>query len=167
MPGVAKGIDNVPQSVGGITSLQYVEALLHDQRELFDARLRDSDLRYQQRFDAQTIAVNAALLAAKEAIGAALLAAEKGVAKAEAASDRRFEGVNEFRQSLNDIQTTLIPRAEADARFQATEDKLDVLRQRIDKSEGAGGGLQKGWTILLGAVTLISTLFAIYFLLAK
>lgn len=114
---------------GTVPLLQYIEA-----------RLRDADLRYSQRYDAQTIAVNAALLAAKEAIGAALLAAEKAVTKAEMASEKRFEAVNEFRATLADQSNTLMPRSEADARFLAMGEKLDALTTRYDKSEGTGGG---------------------------
>ena len=64
----------------------------------------ERDLRYQQRFDAQTLAIKDALLAA-----------EKAVTKAEVATERRFEGVNEFRQTLSDQAAKFITRTEFNA----------------------------------------------------
>jgi hypothetical protein len=55
------------------------------------------------------------------------LAADRAVAKAEAASERRFESVNEFRATLADQATQLMPRAEAEARILALADKLSEL----------------------------------------
>ena len=54
-----------------------------------------------QRFDAQEKAVAAALAAAKEA-----------VLKAEVSNDKRFESVNEFRNTLKDQQGTYVTRTE-------------------------------------------------------
>lgn len=90
-----------------------------------EARLEDADKRYQQRFDAQT-----------KAIDAALMAAEKAVTKAETANDKRFEGVNEMRGSLNDMVSTLMPRNEAVPRFDALVEKIDALQRRMDTATG-------------------------------
>jgi hypothetical protein len=54
-----------------------------------------NDRRYEERFEGQ----------------------EKAIAKAEAATDRRLEGMNEFRDQLADQTKTYIPRAEAEQRF--------------------------------------------------
>jgi hypothetical protein len=48
----------------------------------------------------------------QDAVGAALRAAEKATDKADAASEKRFEGVNEFRETLKDQQSTFITRTE-------------------------------------------------------
>ena len=72
----------------------------------------ERDLRYQQRWEAQNKAVEAAMIASEKAINAALLAAEKAVSKAEIATEKRFEGANEFRASLEDITRSQVPRAE-------------------------------------------------------
>src|ERR1700677_117874 len=64
--------------------------------------LRDADnLRNEQRFVAQERAVEAALYSARTA-----------TEKAETAAERRFESVNEFRQTLSSQQSTYITRSE-------------------------------------------------------
>lgn len=107
------------------------------------ALMEEADKRYQQRFDAQTKAIDAALQAAKEA-----------VTKAETANDKRFESLNEMRGSLNDMVSTLMTRTESLSMHAATAEKIDHLSSRVDKSEGAGGGLKQGWVYLSGAVAL-------------
>jgi ElaB/YqjD/DUF883 family membrane-anchored ribosome-binding protein len=67
--------------------------------------LRDGDnLRYEQRFVAQERAVEAALQSARSA-----------TQKAETAAERRFDSVNEFRQTLSNNQATYITRTEVGA----------------------------------------------------
>lgn len=131
-----------------------LEQQLAAQSRLMDER----DLRYDQRFRAQTEAVSTAMTAAEKAVAAALSAADRAVLKAENASEKRFEAVNEFRQSLNDMMTQLIPRSEADQRFDAMAEKIGTLQQRLDKAEGTGGGLRAGWGYLIGGVGLFSTI---------
>jgi hypothetical protein len=116
-------------------------------REYVDRRLADKDLRDQQRYDAQTKALEAAMVAADKAVQAALLAAEKAVNKAEVAAERRFESVNEFRAQLGDQAKTFMPRSEYEVQHSALADKMEAhalnLSARIDQlakqvSEAAG-----------------------------
>lgn len=108
-------------------------------REYLMALLAEADLRYQQRFDAQTKAVEAALLAAKEA-----------VIKAELAMEKRFDGVNEFRETLSDQAAQFVTLA------QFTE-----LKERVDRSEGKSSGLNAGWGYLAGAVGAVAAVIAV------
>jgi hypothetical protein len=121
----------------------------------------ETDLRYQQRFDAQTKAIDAALLAAEKAIGAALIAAEKAVTKAEVATEKRFEGVNEFRQTLSDQTATFVSRVEFEAQRAGTGERIRELASRIDKTEGRSTGLNLGWAYLCGAAILAGSILAI------
>jgi len=105
----------------GVTLLEHIKALL-----------AQMELRYQQRFDAQTSAINAALQAAKEA-----------VTKAEMATERRFASVNEFRQTLSDQAATFISRTE-----------FNALKERMDREAGHQGGLSDGWKWLVGVAAL-------------
>lgn len=82
-------------------------------------------LMLQERFEAQTRAVDAAFIAQEHAMESALSAAEKATAKAEMASERRFESVNEFRGQLRDQAGTLMPRSEAEARLNDLADKVE------------------------------------------
>jgi hypothetical protein len=87
------------------------------------ALIESNDRRYEQRFVAQALATDAALAAA-----------ERAVLKAEAAAERRFEGVNEFRASLADQQRTLIPRAEVDVIVRGIVEKVASLEKTLDTS---------------------------------
>lgn len=63
-------------------------------KEHVESLLAERNVRDQQRYDAQTIALNAALLAAEKAVATAMTAAEKAVTKAEVAAEKRFECVS-------------------------------------------------------------------------
>jgi hypothetical protein len=134
-------------------------------REYFDARLADASRETAGRFAAMEKATASALAAAEKATGAALDAAQRAVEKAETASEKRFEGVNEFRAALSDQTSSLMPRAEAESRFHAIESKIDALASRMDRNEGRGSGLGAGWSYLIGAVGLIGSLIAIVLVL--
>lgn len=100
------------------------------------------------------------------AMEAARLAAEKAVTKAETASEKRFEGVNEFRAQLADQQGTFMPRAEANARIDALTDKINDAVSRLDVNQGKGTGTQQSWGVLIGAVGLIAVLISTFVVLA-
>jgi len=116
--------------------------------------LAEMDLRYQQRFDAQTRALDAALLAAEKAVQTALTAAEKAVTKAEVAAEKRFDAVNEFRGAYQDIIAQQMPRVEAEQRLNALAEKIDDLKAIASSAAGRSGGFDTGWKVLVAAVTL-------------
>lgn len=120
-------------------------------REHMAALLVEVDLRYQQRFDAQQRALDAALLSAKEAVQAALQAAKEAVRKAEDSTEKRLGLLNELRAGV------------------ATTEQMDALavrqaemKERLDRIEGHSGGMAAGWQILVGAVALVATLVGLY-----
>jgi hypothetical protein len=125
------------------------------------ALLQQMDLRYQQRFDAQQKALDAALLAQEKAVQTAMIAAEKAVTKAEVAAEKRFDGVNEFRQLVTDLVREQMPRNEAEQRLAAMGEKVDELRATVLSNAGRGAGLQAGWAYLLGAVALVGGVLGI------
>lgn len=123
----------------------------HMQRQIDDLRgLLD------ERHAAQTTAMNAALAAA-----------EKAVAKAETAAEKRFESVNEFRSALTDAAARNVTRSEFDAAVGRNAERIDELRDRINRSEGRGVGLNAGWVYLLGGVSALAALFAIVVALTR
>jgi CHASE3 domain sensor protein len=117
-------------------------------RQLMDER----DTRYQQRFDDQT-----------QAISAALLAAEKAVTKAEAASEKRFDAVNEFRGALADQARLLVNRTEVEAWREQLREAQAALSARIQRIEGKSIGMNAGWTILIAAGGLVAAVVAIFY----
>lgn len=116
----------------------------------------ERDRQYAQRFEAQ-----------ERAVAAALNAAEKAVVKAEAAAEKRFDGVNEFRAQLSDQAATFVTRAEYAVTIKAADDKIDELKGRADLSGGRTLGLSAGWSLLLGAISLLGALVAIVMALRR
>src|ERR1043166_9070375 len=96
---------------------------------------------YMQRFEAQDKTVVAALAASKEAIN-----------KAESAAEKRFDSVNEFRNTLKDQQLTLMSRAEAEVRFKAIEEKVALAFDR---------GRAAVWGYVMGGLGLIGILITL------
>jgi dsDNA-binding SOS-regulon protein len=170
--------DPSPQTDSGrVTMLEYVTTLIHTLDRRFDTlhqdlkdalaqRFADTDLRYQQRFDAQKEALGAALAAQKEAVSAALIAAEKAVEKANAAGEKRFDSVNEFRAQQGDIVRTFIPRAEAEARFTALSDKVDILTKAVTASQGRSAGSGATWGYIVAGVGVLIAVLTIALRLA-
>jgi len=64
--------------------------------------------------------------AQQQGVSAALEAAEKAVNKAEAAAEKRFKSVNEFRKQLSDQAATFMPRAEYDTAHDALIEKMET-----------------------------------------
>lgn len=128
-----------------------------------------SDLRYQQRFDAQSDALSAAFASQQTAMSTALVTAEKAVlvaqasadravSKAELAADKRFESVNEFRQTLTDQQQTFMPRPEVVVMVRALEERVTTHTKQIDAMVSEHRGVTGGWGYAVGVVGLILAL---------
>jgi hypothetical protein len=125
------------------------------------ALLREMDLRYQQRFDAQQQALDAALLAQEKSVQTAMIASEKAIVKSEVAAEKRFDGVNEFRQLVTDLVREQMPRIEAEQRMASMAEKVEELRNTVTASAGRGQGLQAGWGYLLGVLLLLTSVAAV------
>lgn len=110
--------------------------------------INERDRQYQQRFESQEKAVNAALIAAKEAVNAALSAAQTAVNKAEIANEKRLDNQNEFRGQLKDQAASLMPRAEADIRFKSIESEINRISDLVISGTGRFEGAQWLWGIL-------------------
>ena len=121
----------------------------------------ERDRRYAQRFDAQQEAVGAALQSAKEAVANALSAAKEAVIKAETAVEKRFESVNEFRQTLTDQSLTFMNKDAAEIRFKGLEGKIDEVAKRLDAIRSQEVGAGSLWGILLGIAGLIGVIFGV------
>lgn len=140
-------------------------------RQMLDERYATQTKALDAAFTAQQAAMKTAFDAADKAVQAALLAAEKAVDKANTANEKRFESVNEFRGQLNDLVTTLISRAEAEARLQALDARLSEMKSTVDKS-GAGDDATRSttatnWGYLVGAVGIISVFVTLALMLAR
>ena len=123
-------------------------------REYFERLLREADLRYQQRFDAQQEALITAFTIAREAL-----------AEAKAALVVGFEKLNEWRASLNDVMATRMSRQEFDSLHSAIADKVDANSSRLDRMEARSAGVGASWrdvpsiiAVLISGATVILVL---------
>jgi len=150
-----------------------------------DALREEIDKRHAQRFADQQRAVDAALAAQEKATSAALADAQRAVLKAESAAERRFEGVNEFRQTLSDQATHLMPRAEVQIELASLRGKIaDLvnLQQTLiagltEKIVGVESGLARfrdreagmglSAKIVTGVASFVAVMIGIYFALHK
>lgn len=113
------------------------------------ALMDERDTRYQQRYDAQQKALDAALLAAKEAVQAALLAAKEAVLKAELSADKRLELLNELRTG---VATT--------EQLEALDKVVTSLSKRLDLTEGRSMGRGATWGYLVAGISLLTAVLA-------
>jgi hypothetical protein len=112
-------------------------------------------------------AIAAALTSVKEATAAALMAVKEATADKANSVEKRLEGMNEFRSSLSDQASRLMPRVEAEQRIGSLSDKLNEntsthatrigeIVSRLDRMEGRGSGINAGWGYLVGLIGLLA-----------
>jgi hypothetical protein len=77
---------------------------------------------------------------------------ERALAKVDAANEKRFENVNEFRGQMSDMMRTFIPRLEAEARMANFGERLEVAEKSIIENRSRGSGIQAGWALAVGAL---------------
>jgi hypothetical protein len=140
---------------------EYLETRLNLLTVSVHERLAEMDLRYQQRFDAQESAMKTAFNAAKEAVNAALSASDRAVSKAELAAEKRFEGVNEFRETLGDQQRTLMPRSEVDVLMKGMNEKIGKLEAAVLAKQSESAGVKGGWGYAVGVLGLVMLILSI------
>jgi len=127
-------------------------------REYLMAQINAAESRSDIRFEAM-----------KQQVREAFAASQLAIDKADTATEKRFEGVNEFRAALADqssqfvTQNSLIALGEKlQLGIERNRDDLDALARRIDLREGelAGSRVTKGTlvtaiTIAIGVIGLI------------
>lgn len=94
----------------------------------------------------------------RDAMQQMMMSQEKAVTKAEAATEKRFEGVNEFRAQLSDQATRFMPRIEAEVWSRSNSEKIDNLASRLDRYEGRSSGFTSGWGIIASVVFVASAI---------
>ncbi len=87
---------------------------------------------------------------------------EKAILKQEAASEKRFENVNEFRAQMEDLQNTLMPRKEVETLFASITERVATLNDRMNRETGRGAGVAQlaGW--IFGGVGVLVGMISIF-----
>ncbi len=88
-------------------------------------------------------------------------ASTKAIEKAEAASEKRFESVNEFRQQLSDQANLFMPREVADTQIETLRKQVQDNTKRIDTTQGAKTGSERTITVGLAAATIVISIVVI------
>jgi hypothetical protein len=103
--------------------------------------------------------------ALEKSIKVASKTAERAVIKADAATEKRFDGVNEFRASLADSARLTMPRTECeglihalDARIDTIQSKIDQLGLRLNSRDDLGQGRKDVWAYIIAALGVLSAL---------
>lgn len=147
---------------------RHVDELAARLRELIEANNKRLDERHRAQVTATDTEfaslrneLHSSLLALKEAVAQGMASADRAVSKAEVASEKRFEGVNEFRAQLGDSQRTLMPRAEAENRLNMLSDKVGVLEGFRTEVLSRGTGTKEGYGWAIGIVGVVLTVVTI------
>ncbi len=93
--------------------------------------------------------------------------ADKAVSKAETAAEKRFESVNEFRSTLSDQQRNLMPRDEANIRFEALTHEIRGAQTILEAMRAEQKGVVGGWGYSVGVIGFILTLVSLGVLLVQ
>lgn len=123
-------------------------------RAVAKAEAAADKIHLQNMIDALRNNFEGQIQAAKEALAANMASQEKAVTKAEMATEKRFEGVNEFRAQLSDQASRFMPRTEAEAWSSSNADKISSLASRMDRLEGRSGGIAAGWGVIVSVVVV-------------
>lgn len=102
-------------------------------RVMLDERYATQTKALDAAFVAQQTAVERALTAQERAVAAAQEAAETANQKSDAASEKRFDSVNEFRAQQADIIRTFMPRAEAEASASRVTERLQEISHEAQR----------------------------------
>ena len=97
-------------------------------------------------------------VAAEERTTLALTAADRAVVKAETATEKRFDAVNEFRATLADQASRLMPRAEVEQIVKGLNEKIDDLRGTRRSGVASIGALMVGAAVVLAVIVQIVVL---------
>lgn len=153
--------DLIPRPDPTKLTTEAVNAARREIENLFNAKLATVDQRISER-DRLTIEL---LTASRERTEQSIAAAERAISKAEAATNTRFESVNEFRRALSDQTATFLGRLEYSSAHKALVDRVDVVTQRVAAmeaaSQGRSSGLSSAGTVVMSLVTGLAVLVSI------
>jgi hypothetical protein len=117
-------------------------------RDHLTSLIGEMDKRYTIALDAQ-----------REAVQIALTAADRAVVKAEVATEKRFESVNEFRNTLADQARDLMPRVESERMHAATHERIEAIEKSMAEQarlrEGIHAGGKNTWAYIVAGVSLL------------
>ena len=101
------------------------------------------------------------LIEKDKAIGIALASAKEAVSVAEKNSEKWRDNANEWRDAMNDREKKFLSREEFVLFKDSSQKALVVEKERADKDEGKGKGMNAFWGYLVGVIGVIVAILAI------
>ena len=92
---------------------------------------------------------------------------DRAINKSEAATEKRFESLNDFRGQLTDQASRFMPREVADTQIGELKKQLATLTQRIDVSQGSSVGAKDKTASLYAFIGVTSAFLGIIVLLSN
>ena len=120
--------------------------------------IREGDERLREHITQQVKQIEAALAAAQRETLIQHEASEKAIAKAEAANEKRFGSVNEFRVQLADQATLFLPREVFDAQFADLNKRVGANTDNINTTIGKSAGVSSTVGYFITAATIVISL---------
>lgn len=142
------------------------------------ARLGEALVALDRLVDAKFVTFKMMVESQADKVALALAASDKAVTKAEAATDKRFDGVNEFRSQLSDQASRFVTRDTFDARVTSIDHakdaahagltaRLDAVEKMQERQAGRAGGLYAGWGYLVTAAGLALTVMTLVIIFTR
>ena len=142
-------------------TLREFEVRLEAQKDMFDIRLREMDLRLEQRFKAQEKANTDALVGTEKALSAALLSVkEKTAADLESnriLTNRSTELIDQKFETHNAIRPWVT------GLFDAINNRIDLVERRVARFENREEGMSMTTKFLISGLGVIATIIGLYF----
>lgn len=162
-----------------------VRELINDAVQRLDDISEERDAKYQLQFASAKESVGIALIAQEKSVAAALDSTREAINKADISTDKRFDllsekidGVVEAISKNTGSQGIYVThdylnnafdkfRVDMESILKPIISKLSDVTVFMNSSQGRSNGLNQGWIFLLGGVSLISTIIAIFSFLSK
>ncbi len=136
-------LDRIPEETALLVA--HLRELVGERFDSVNMRFDERDTRVTQQQVSSKEALDAALLAAKELVNSQNVSNAAAAEKTEAS----------FTKQIGQIGDLIANGAVA------TAQQIADLKERIDRSEGRGAGINVGWGYLVAGVTLIAAIIAI------
>lgn len=88
---------------------------------------------------------------------------DKALGKAEAAMDKRFASVNEFRSQLADQSRTFVPRREIEATVKNLSSRLTDVVEKQNRSSDQKKGSDVAWAYIISLAAVAISLIALIY----
>jgi hypothetical protein len=166
LPHQARSRTEAGQSDTSASLLDGITKLFHDMEQHHQHQSEQRVRALETLLDAKLDTLRTVIGLQAEKSVMALATSDKAILKAEAATEKRFESVNEFRQTLSDQTKSFISKVEFEALRDTHGTRIADLSSRVDKIDGKAVGLNASWVYLLGGLsaagTVVSVIVAIF-----